>query len=278
MIEIGKRNKLRVVKAASPGLYLDGGERGEILLPGRYIPRGAMAGDVLDVFIYRDSEDRLVATTEVPHAVVGEFARLQVVGVNRNVGAFLAWGLSKDLLLPFREQQEPVRTGDWVVVHIYLDAKTERIVATTRLNRHLSKKVSNYRGGEAVEILITSQSPLGYNAIVEGTYRGLLYHDSVARPLEAGQKLQAFVRRVRPDGKIDLSLDQSGYQRVASLTEQIVEALERQGGRFQFDDDSAPEAIRDAFGVSKKAFKQVLGALYKARRIRFLNPGVELVR
>ncbi len=278
MTEIGKRNKLAVVKVASPGFYLDGGERGEILLPGRYIPRGAAPGDVLDVFVYRDSEDRLVATTEVPHAVVGEFARLEVIGVNQTVGAFLAWGLSKDLLLPFREQQEPVQTGDWVIVYIYLDPQTERIVATTRLNRHLSKEPASFRAGQAVEILITTQSPLGYNAIVEGAHRGLLYHDSLSRPLQPGQKLQAFVRRLRPDGKIDLSLDASGYQRVASLTEQIIQELERHGGRFSFDDDSAPESIRDAFGVSKKAFKQALGALYKARRVRFLNPGVELIK
>jgi predicted RNA-binding protein (virulence factor B family) len=277
MAVIGKRNILSIVRASAPGLYLDGGELGEILLPGRYIPRDLVPKDKLDVFVYRDSEDRLVATTETPHAMVGEFAYLKVISVNRQIGAFLDWGLAKDLLLPFREQDIPVRAGQRVVVCVCLDVKTDRILATTRLNRHLNRETPAYRNGQPVNLLITGKTPLGYNAIVENAHRGLLYHDNLAAPLEAGQKLKGFVRTVRPGGKIDLSLDASGYKRVAALTDQIVQALERNGGRLTFDDDSSPEAIRQKFGVSKKAFKQALGKLYKARRIRFQNPGIELL-
>jgi predicted RNA-binding protein (virulence factor B family) len=277
MAMIGKRNTLSIVRASAPGLYLDGGELGEILLPGRYIPRDLKPKDKLDVFVYRDSEDRLVATTETPLATVGEFAHLKVISVNRNIGAFLDWGLSKDLLLPFREQESPVRAGDSVIVHIGLDEKTNRIVASTRLNRHLSRDTPTYRNGQAVNLLIIGRTPLGYNAIIENAHRGLLYHDNLTAPILPGQKMKGFVRTVRPNGKIDLSLDASGYKRVAPLRDQIVQALEGSGGCLAFDDDSPPDEIRQKFGVSKKAFKQALGKLYKERRIRFKNPGIELL-
>ncbi len=277
MAILGKRNTLSIVRASAPGLYLDGGVLGEILLPGRYIPADLKPKDKLDVFVYRDSEDRLVATTEIPLATVGEFACLKVKDVNQNIGAFLDWGLAKDLLLPFREQDIPVRAGQRVVVFVCLDVKTDRILATTRLNRHLNREPAAYRNGQPVNILITGQTPLGYNAIVENAHRGLLYHNNLAAPLEVGQKLKGFVRVMRPGGKIDLSLDVSGYKRVAPLTDQIVQALEKNGGKLAFDDDASPEAIRQKFGVSKKAFKQALGKLYKGRRIRFQKPGIQLL-
>ena len=277
MAILGKRNLLSIVRESAPGLYLDGGELGEILLPGRYIPADLKPKDKLDVFVYRDSEDRLVATTETPLAMVGEFACLQVISVNQHVGAFLDWGLAKDLLLPFREQEIPARVGQPVVVYVCLDVKTNRILATARLNRHLNRDTPAYRSGQPVHFLITGKTPLGYNAIVENAHRGLLYHNNLAAPLAAGQKLKGFVRTVRSGGKIDLSLDASGYKRVAALTDQIVQALERNGGQMAFDDDSSPAAIRQTFGVSKKAFKQALGKLYKARRIRFQNPGIQLL-
>jgi predicted RNA-binding protein (virulence factor B family) len=277
MAILGKRNLLSIVRESAPGLYLDGGDLGEILLPGRYIPAGLKPKDKLDVFVYRDSEDRLVATTETPLAMVGEFACLTVISVNQNIGAFLDWGLAKDLLLPFREQEIPVRAGQQVAVYVCLDVKTNRILATARLNRHLNRDTPAYRSGQPVNFLIVGRTPLGYDAIVENAHRGLLYHNNLAAPLAAGQKLKGFVRTVRSGGKIDLSLDASGYKRVAALTDQIVQALERNGGQMAFDDDSSPEVIRQTFGVSKKAFKQALGKLYKARRIRFQNPGIQLL-
>jgi predicted RNA-binding protein (virulence factor B family) len=277
MAILGKRSVLPIIRASGPGLYLDGGALGEILLPGRYIPQELKPKDRLDVFVYRDSEDRLVATTEIPLATVGEFAALKVVSINDRVGAFLDWGLSKDLLLPFREQEKPVRVGKKVVVYVCLDVKTERIVASARLRRHLSQDRPFYRNSQPVRLLIIGASPLGYQAIVENAHSGLLYRDNITPPLQIGQQLQGFVRNIRENGQIDLSLDAAGYKRVAPLTDQIVQALEQHGGKLAFDDDSSPEAIRQRFGVSKKAFKQALGKLYKCRRIRFQKPGIQLL-
>ncbi|MBC8094805.1 MAG: GntR family transcriptional regulator [Akkermansiaceae bacterium] len=277
MAIIGRRNTLSIERASAPGLYLNGGELGEILLPGRYIPEDLAPGMKMDVFIYLDSEDRLVATTEIPSVMVGEFGYLKVISIHPRVGAFLDWGLPKDLLLPFREQDGPVHVGDWVIAYVGLDARTNRIVASTRLHRYLDKGATAYRTGQPVKFLITSRTPLGYNAIVENAHRGLLYHDKLAAPLEIGQTLKGFIRTIRPSGKLDLSLDASGYKRVAPLKDRIIEALEGNGGRIAFDDDSSPEAIRDMFQCSKKAFKQALGALYKSRRIRFCNPGIQLL-
>ena len=282
MAIIGKRNSLVVMREMSSGLYLDGGEQGDILLPGRYIPRDTRPGDRLDVFVYLDSEDRLVATTEKPFAEVGDFATLKVISVNPRIGAFLDWGLSKDLLLPFREQDGPVRVGQQVVVFIYLDEKSNRIVATARVHRHLSKIHPPFVSGDAVEILITGRTPLGYNVIVERTYRGLLYQNyqsGFSIPLDTGAVMPAFVRTVRPDGKIDVSLDATGAKRVAavrSLKDRIIDEITNNGGTLDFDDDSSPDQIRTTFGSSKKAFKQALGALYKERLIEFGNPGIRL--
>jgi hypothetical protein len=277
MAIIGQRNLLSIVRASQPGLYLDGGELGEILLPGRYIPADLAPKQKLDVFVYRDSEDRLVATTETPNAMVGEFACLKVINLHERIGAFLDWGLAKDLLLPFSEQEHPVRLGDRVVVYVCLDAQTQRILASMRLNRHLNRDTPAYRDGQPVNLLVAGKTPLGYSAIVENAHRGQLYNSQLAAPLAIGQKLKGFVRAVRAGGKIDLTLDAAGYQRVAPLTNKIIEALQFSGGKFEFDDDSTPAAIRQNFGVSKKAFKQALGRLYKSRRIAFLKPGIQLL-
>jgi uncharacterized protein len=277
MAILGKRNTLTVVRDSSPGLYLDGGEHGEILLPNRYVPRGIKIGGQIEVFVYRDSQDRLVATTEIPRASVGEVATLKVISINRQVGAFLDWGLAKDLLLPFREQSGPVRLGQNVVVRIYIDQKTERIVASMKLDREPAVEPPDYRSGQRVEFLITEKTDLGYKALVEGQHSGLLYHDGLTVPVAVGKQMKGFVRALRPDGKIDLALNQPGYRRVAPLALRIVEALQLNEGRLGVDDDSSPEAIRQAFGASKKTFKQALGTLYKARRIRFSKPGIELL-
>lgn len=274
---LGKINTLRVVRQAPPGLYLDGGEKGEILLPRRYASHNIQPGESLEVFVYRDSEDRLVATTERPLACVGSFACLKVVGIHPQAGAFLDWGLSKDLLLPFREQNFPVGVGDKIVVFVSLDVKTDRIVATTRLNRHLNRTAPSYRVGQPVDLVIVGKTPLGYNAIVENAHLGLVFQNAGSATLETGQKVKGFVRAIRPGGKIDLNLDASGYKRVLSLRDHIVEALQQGGGRIALDDDSSPETIRLQFNASKKAFKQALGALYKSRRIEFTKPGIRLV-
>ena len=277
MAILGKRNLLSIVRESAPGLYLDGGGLGEILLPKRYIPTNLRPGDKLDVFVYRDSEDRLVATTETPLAVVGEFACLDVIGVNPHVGAFLNWGLAKDLLLPFREQEKPVRAGKKVVVAVCLDEKSNRIYASARLRRHLSSEPPAYAVGQQVNLLVATRTPLGYSCIVEGAHLGLLYHDNLAAPLEPGQSVKGFVRLINPGGKIDLRLDAAGYKRVLPLKSLIVQALEENDGRLDYDDNTPPAVVREKFGVSKNAFKLALAALYKNRRIRFLRPGIELL-
>ena len=276
MANLGQRNSLRVLREAAPGLYLDGGNHGEILLPKRYIPRGARPGSRIDVFVYRDSEDRLVATTEVPSAMVGEFALLRVKSVHPKIGAFLDWGLMKDLLLPIAEQARPVRAGEWILIRVLLDAKTDRILASTRLSRWLNLTPPGYAEGAAVELLIEGETPLGYNAIVNQAHTGLLYHTDLAGPLSAGERMEGFVRRVRPDGKIDLGLDRVGYRRIGPLTGQIIEALKRDGGYLPYHDKSSPEEIRAAFGASKKAFKQAVGALYRDRIIAIEAQGIRL--
>jgi hypothetical protein len=275
---IGKRNTLRIVREAPPGLYLDGAEMGEILLPRKYIPANLKPKDLLNVFIYLDSEDRLVATTETPLAEVGDFAALKVVGVNPKAGAFLDWGLAKDLLLPFREQTKPPRIGQKIVVFILLDETSRRIIASARLNRHLSHDRPDYQPGQPVDLLIVNKSPLGYNAIVENSHYGLLYSDRTTAPLQIGHRIKGYVRQVSPSGKIDLTLDPPGaYKQIPSITGQILEALEKNNGKLPFDDATTPEIIRAKFNVSKNTFKRALSSLYKKRRIRFTKPGIELV-
>jgi uncharacterized protein len=273
---IGKRSKLSVARIATPGVYLDGGERGEILLPGRYVPAGTLVGEAFDVFVHRDSEDRLVATTETPRAEVGDFAALRVVSSNPTIGAFLDWGLSKDLLLPIREQSSRVGPGDWVVAYVFVDIKTDRIVATTRLNRHLNVTPPDYAEGQPVDLLVTGRTTLGYNAIVCSAHNGLLYHNELPAPLKIGQKLDGYIRAVRADGKIDLTINPAGYQRVAPLKEQILEMLTARGGKLPYGDGSSPEEIRVAFGVSKKAFKQAIGSLYRERLIVIEERGIRI--
>jgi predicted RNA-binding protein (virulence factor B family) len=274
---IGKRCTLSVTRVATPGVFLDGGARGEILLPGRYVPPGTIPGESFDVFVHRDSEDRIVATTEVPKGVVGEFVALRVVSANPGAGAFLDWGLSKDLFLPIREQSRRVSPGDTVVVYIFVDLKTDRIVATTRLNRHLNVTPPDYVEGQPVELMVYGRTELGYNAIISSAHVGLLFHNELPGPLEIGQKVDGYVRAVRADGKIDLSINPAGYGRVAPLKEQVMESLAKAGGRLALSDSSSPEDIRAAFGVSKKAFKQAIGSLYKERLIEISDGGVRLV-
>lgn len=276
MASIGRRNLLTVIRQAPPGFYLDGGTHGEILLPGRYITSGVGPGSTMDVFVYRDSEDRLVATTETPLAMVGEFAYLRVVSVNPRIGVFLDWGLGKDLLLPIREQASPLQPGDYRVVRVALDERTDRIIASARLNRWLNQTPATYTEGQRVGIIITGDSPLGYNAIIEHAHRGLLYGSELAGPLATGSRFDAYVKAVRDDGKIDLALDRAGFHRIAPVTEQILTALKASDGFLPLHDNSPPEAIRDALGISKKAFKQAIGSLYRDRKIVILPTGIKV--
>ena len=276
-VEIGRRNTLRTLEGSPQGLYLDGGELGPILLPRRYVGQGCAPGFDVDVFVYRDSEDRLVATTETPLAMAGECAVFEVVSSDRQTGAFLNWGLAKDLLLPMREQAHRVRTGDRVVAAVILDERSGRIIASTRLHRHLHKTPPPFREGQRVSLLIADETDLGYTAVVDHTHLGLIYFSDLGSPLDYGQQLHGYIRAMRPDGKIDLALDTAGPGRIAPLAHRILQSLREAGGFLPFSDDSSPDAIRREFGASKKAFKQALGALYRERQVRFADGGTHLV-
>ncbi len=262
MIALGKYNTLTVVKAVDFGLYLDGEERGEILLPNEYVPQNCFPGDELRVFVYFDSEDRIVATTETPHIAVGEFAVMKVVAIT-SIGAFLDWGLRKDLLVPFREQRDRMTEGRSYLVYAYLDDETDRIVATEKVEKYLGKTVAAYEPGEAVDVLIARPSDLGFTVIINNAHWGLIYRNEVFQPLRPGQKLKAFIREVRPDGKIDVVLQQGGYVQVDPLTRKILEKIKDNGGVLDISDKTAPEIIYNIFGCSKKNYKKALGALYK---------------
>jgi len=278
MATLGRLNTLRVSRHSMPGYYLDGGELGEVLLPRREIPTGTKLGDKLQVFVYFDADGRLLATMKQPLAIVGEVAALRVAGYMGGMGVFLDWGMEEQLLLPSREQEAPVRKGELVVVYVYEDSQTHRIVASSRLQEHLVGAPADYVAGQPVNLLIVRETPLGYTALVEGRHLGLLYRQEGRAPLNPGDKVQGYVGTLRADGKLDLTLDSSGRHAVTSLAEQILEALQSGGGRLDLDDDSMPEDIRARFGASKRAFKQAVGALFRERKIVLTKPGMKLVR
>jgi predicted RNA-binding protein (virulence factor B family) len=276
MATLGKFNTLRITRHSMPGYYLDGGELGEVLLPKRETPSGTKLGDKLHVFVYRDADGRLLATLKKPLAVVGEAAALRVEGYLGGMGVFLDWGMEEQLLMPASEQDAPVRKGEPVVVVLFEDPKTHRILASSRLEEHLRGAPADYQAGQAVDLMIVRETPLGYSALVNGRHLGLLYRQEGRGPLKPGDKVQGYIGTLRNDGKLDLTLDSSGRHAVMSLADQILEALRRTGGRLELDDDSMPEDIRARFSASKKAFKQAVGTLYRERKIRLTKPGIEL--
>ena len=274
MVEIGKLNKLRVVKRVDFGIYLDGEDFGEILLPRRYVPENCEIDDIIEVFVYFDSEDRIIATTEKPYATVGQFALLKVISVN-SVGAFIDWGLPKDLLVPFREQKQKMEEGKSYVVFIYLD-KSKRIVASSKLDKFLDTMPINFQEGQEVELLVCCQTDIGYKAIINGCHGGILYKNEVFQILEKGQQIKGFIKKVRDDKKIDLCLHKPGYEKVGDLSERIIDTLKKRDGFISVGDKSSPKIIYDMFGVSKKTYKKAIGVLYKKRLITFEDNGIKL--
>lgn len=264
MAAIGRYNSLQITKYTDFGLYLDGGVDGEILLPKRYIPKGEEleVGDWLNVFVYLDSEDRLIATTQKPKVQVGGFASLKVVEINR-VGLFLDWGLPKDLLLPHSEEKRPLQVGDYCVVYVYLDQRTRRITATARLDRHLDKPPVRYETGQEVDLLVVEKTDMGFKAIINNEHWGLIHNNEVFKFLRGGMRERGFIREVRADGKISLSLQPLGREAASSLSELILAKLRGAGGQLPLSDKSSPEQISSLFGVSKGNFKKAIGGLYK---------------
>ena len=267
-------NKLKVVRRADFGLYLGGGPE-DILLPNRYVPNGIEIGDEIEVFVYLDSEERLVATTETPLAQVGDFAWLQVAWVN-NYGAFLDWGLMKDLFVPFREQKMKMQKGKSYLVHLHIDEETYRIVASAKVERYLNTNYPPYHGGDEVSLLIWQKTDLGFKAIIDNQYAGLLYDDEIFRSLHSGDRVTGYVKQVRPDGKIDLSLQKKGQKAVVDFSETLLQHLQTNGGTTVLGDKSPAEEIYAVFGVSKKVFKKAVGDLYKRHLITIEPDGLHL--
>jgi predicted RNA-binding protein (virulence factor B family) len=265
-IKLGRFNTLEVVKEVDFGVYLDGGEQGEILLPTRYVPENCKVGDRLNVFLYLDIEERLIATTLTPLVQVGEFACLEVNWVNE-YGAFLNWGLMKDLFVPFREQKMKMQVGKKYVVYAYMDEESYRIAASAKVDRYLSGEVPPYRPGDEVDVLIWQKTELGFKAIIDNKYGGLLYDTEVFCRLYTGDRLKAYIKQVRPDGKIDLMLHKAGIEHASDFSGTLLQYIKEQGGSIPFGDKSDAADIYNTFGVSKKTFKKAVGQLYKKRLI-----------
>jgi len=276
VVNIGKYNTLRVVKEVDFGVYLDGEDEGEILMPVRYVPKDCKVGDLVDVFLYLDSEDRPVATTEKPYAQVGEFAMLRVKSVNK-VGTFLDWGIMKDLLVPFREQKVTMMEERSYLVYIHVDEESKRIVASAKLNKFLDKTVPEYTIGQEVDLVIESETELGYKAIVNNQHWGILYENEVFEQLAKGLKMKGYIKKIRTDNKIDLSLQPLGYVKVDPMSQMIMDQLKKEGGFIAVSDKSDAELVYQVFGISKKTFKQAVGALYKKRLITIDTDGIRLV-
>ena len=274
-ILLGKYNQLEVVKFVDFGLYLNGGDDGEILLPKRYIPEGTKEGDLLNVFLYLDNEERLVATTQTPLILVGEFGYLEVSWVNQ-YGAFLNWGLMKDLFVPFREQKMRMVQGKSYIVYCYQDEESFRLMASAKVDKFLSKDRPPYEAGEQVNILIWQKTELGFKAIVENKYAALLYDSEIFQPLHTGMQLKAFVKQVREDDKIDLILQKAGPRKVDDFAETLLKYIREHNGFTSFNDKSDAEEIYQTFGVSKKTFKKAVGELYKMRLIILQPDGISL--
>lgn len=276
MIQLGKVNRLQIVKFVDFGLYLDGGEGVEILLPRRYVTDEMKEGDEIDVFVYADSEDRLVATTETPKAMVGEFAFLQVAAVN-NVGAFMDWGLMKDLLVPFREQKVRMEKGRYYVVYIYVDDNSKRIVASAKLDKFLDNKIPQYEPNDEVEIIVTKKTDLGYKVIVDNLFWGMIYHNEIFKDINIGEVHKAYVKNIRDDQKIDVILTSNkGKDRVDTVADEILDFLKINNGFMKFNDSSSPEEIKKQFKCSKKDFKKSIGLLFKKGIVTITDDGVKL--
>jgi uncharacterized protein len=276
MIQLGKRYTLRITEMADIGVYVDAENLGKVLLPRRHVPEGAVVGSEIDVFLYLDSEDRLVATTRVPTAMVGEFAYLPVVDVN-NAGAFLDWGLEKDLLVPYPEQHKPMKVGQSYLVYLYVDRVHGRMVASSKIDKFLDDdRPHRFRAGQAVDLIIANSTELGHKAIINHGHWGLLHTSDVDQRLSFGQRLRGFIKHVRPDGKIDLSIKSSG-EKLDRFAENIVLYLQKNGGSAPLHDKSDPALIEKTLGMSKAAFKKSIGRLYKDGIIELGKNGIKLL-
>ena len=276
MIKAGAYNELTIVKRVDFGFYLDGGyDFGEVLLPKRYITEEMKVGQKIQVFLYFDSEDRLIATTQKAKAEVGKFVSLKVIDTNR-AGAFLDWGLPKDLLVPFNQQKIPMKEGYGYIVYVYQDDISERLVASSKLDRFLDKEPADYKVGEKVDLLIADQTELGFKAIINDKHWGVLFPSDVFGEMGIGKKCKGYIKQIREDGKIDLGLTQVGYAKIDALAERILQSMKQHQGYLQLSDKSSPEQIAKILKMSKGNFKKSIGQLYRKGLINIEEKGIRL--
>ncbi|MBR5551940.1 MAG: GntR family transcriptional regulator [Muribaculaceae bacterium] len=276
MLNIGKFNTLKVVKIVDFGVYLDGGNNIEILLPSRYITNVPTIGDEIDVFVYADSEDRLIATTETPYTQVGKFAFLEVASVNK-VGAFLNWGLMKDLLVPYNEQRSRMKQGRRYLVYTYLDDTTKRIVASSKYEKFLGNTIPMYEKGDKVKCLVCDENEIGYKLIIDDLHKGIIYKNEIFRNIEIGDSFDGYIKQVREDNKIDVTINDVAVNRIDALAERFYQFIKINGGSTMLCDKSSPEEIKSILQCSKKDFKKAIGALYKSHRINIDENKITIV-
>jgi len=272
--QLGQINHLKIVRKVDFGFYLDGENLGEILMPKRYIFPDMKIGDTIDVMVYLDGEERLLATTEIPFAQVGDFAYLKVNKIE-NVGAFLDWGLSKELLVPFSEQKVKMEEGKSYVVHVYIDKITDRITGSMKLEKFINKEKPEYTINQEVDLLIWTLTDVGYKAIINNQHIGVIYKNEIFRKISNGQKMKGYIKKIRDDDKIDLTLDKIGYTKIDSFAQLILNAIQKSGGFLPYNDKTDPEIIYNIFGMSKKVFKQSIGNLFKQRYIEITPEGIK---
>jgi predicted RNA-binding protein (virulence factor B family) len=277
MIEIGKFNLLKVNRRTLQGFYLVGPDNKEVLLPNKYIPSNLQEGELIDVFVYTDSEDRIIATNLEPYVIVGEFAYMDVMDVSEH-GAFLDWGLEKDLFVPMREQRSKMLKGKSYIIYAYLDEQSNRVVATTKYNRYIKTSDYSFAVGDEVELLISDQTEMGFNAIINDEAIGLLFNNEIHQPVKVGDRTKAFVKHIREDGKIDLIFQtKKGVELLDEGCQRVLAVLTKEGGELNMGDFSSPEEINHVFGLSKKVFKKSIGILFKNKKIELLEKGIKLI-
>ena len=275
MIQVGNYNTLKVSRKTDFGFYLDDGEDG-ILLPKRFVPRGLRIGDEIKVFIYHDSDNRLIATTQEPKGVVGDIVSLKCVSTTEH-GAFLDWGLMKDIFVAKSQQLTGMYKGGEYLVKIYIDEQTGRVAATEKIDKQISNDVLTVKEKEEVDLHVQRQTDLGYVMIINGKHTGLLHANEVYRKLYVGNKIKGYIKTIRKDNKIDLVLDKPGYEKVSREEEKILNLLEAKKGFLPYNDKTDPQIIYTVFGMSKKTFKMTIGALYKQRKIELTDKGIKMV-
>ena len=276
MIKLGEINSMEILRETDHGVYLIDKDDEEVLLPNRYVPESFKIWDKIDVFVYLDNEERPVATTEQPYIMKGEFALLRCNQVT-DYGAFLDWGLVKELFCPFKEQAFKMKPGGWYLVYCYLDEKTNRLVASSKTNHFLDNKNLSVKPFEEVDLIVSHPSEIGMNVIVNKKHSGLIYKDSIFRDLSVGDKLKGIVKKIRPGNKLDISIGQVGYRNIEPNADRILKALQDNGGKIDLTDKSSPEDIKEELQMSKKNFKKAIGTLYKQRKVELKPDGIYLV-